>query len=313
MVEWMSADQSMTGKAQTAGRLVLVDGHAYAYRAFHAIRNLSSPQGEPTNAIFGFIKMVERLRELWKPSHLAVVWDGGLAPERLVDLPEYKAQRPPMPESLGCQINGIIEWLKASGVSSLASEGVEADDWIATLARGLADEIGQVLIASSDKDFMQLIGNRIGLVNPAESVARIWNADDVVTKTGVKPEQVVDWLSLIGDTVDNIAGVRGIGPKSAAELLRQFGSINGMFENLERVQNARVREILRGSESIVRRNQRLIGLRNAGDPVAADALLMVDRDCVKLSGLYERWGFRNMLEALKRPEWRQDDLFGQTA
>lgn len=309
----MSEDQSMTCQAQTAGRLVLVDGHAYAYRAFHAIRNLSSPQGEPTNAIFGFIKMVERLRELWKPSHLAVVWDGGLAAERLADLPEYKAQRPAMPESLGRQINGIMEWLRASGLRSMVSDGVEADDWIATLARGLADEIGQVLIASSDKDFMQLVGERIGLVNPSESAARIWNAEDVVTKTGVRPEQVVDWLSLVGDSVDNIAGVRGIGPKSAAELLRNFGSIHGLYENLERVQNARVREILRGSEDVVRRNQRLIGLRDAGDHVAATDLRMMDRNCGELSSLYGRWGFRSMLEALKRPEWRQDDLFGQTA
>ncbi len=313
MVEWMSADQSMTGRTRMAGRLVLVDGHAYAYRAFHAIRSLSSPQGEPTNAIFGFIKMVERLQELWKPTHLAVVWDGGLAAERVAELPGYKAQRPPMPESLGRQIEAIMEWLKASGLRSLCSTGVEADDWIATLARQLAPEIGQVLVASSDKDFMQLVGERIGLVNPSESAARIWTADEVTAKTGVKPGQVVDWLSLVGDAVDNIAGVPGIGPKRAAELLGKFGSVDGIFEGLERVETARVREILRSSQAVVRRNQRLIGLRDAGEQVAGPDLQVGARDCGALGRLYERWGFRSLLEGLKRPEWLQGDLFGKTA
>jgi DNA polymerase-1 len=309
----MSADASMAGQAENARRLVLVDGHAYAYRAFHAIRSLSSPQGEPTNAIFGFIKMVERLLELWKPSHLAVVWDGGLAAERVAELPGYKAQRPPMPETLGRQIESIEEWLKASAIRSLCQAGVEADDWIGTLARGLSVQIGQVLIASSDKDFMQLVDDRIGLVNPSESAARIWTVEDVKAKTGVRPEQVVDWLSLVGDAVDNIEGVSGIGPKRAAELLRIFGSVDGIFENLERVENARMREKLRISQSVVRRNQRLIGLKDAGEHARASELQMGVRDCAALGKLYERWGFRSLLDGLMRPEWRQGDLFGQTA
>lgn len=313
MVEKMSPERSMAGQSEVAGRLVVVDGHAYAYRAFHAIRSLSSPGGEPTNAIFGFIKMVERLRELWKPSHLAVVWDGGLAAERVAELPGYKAQRPPMPESLARQIEAIIGWIKPSGFHSLCREGVEADDWIATLARGLAPEIGQVLIASSDKDFMQLVSDRIGLVNPSESVARIWTAEDVVARTGVRPEQVVDWLSLTGDAVDNILGVRGIGAKRAAELLRIFGSVDGIFENLERVENTRMREVLREAQSAVRRNQRLIGLKDAGDPVDASGLRTGPRDCAALAALYECWGFRSLLEGLKKPQWRQDDLFAQVA
>lgn len=312
MVELMSTGQTMACRDEMAGRLVLVDGHAYAYRAFHAIRSLSSPQGEPTNAIFGFIKMVDRLQELWKPSHMAVVWDGGLAAERVAELPGYKAQRPPMPESLGRQIEAIVEWLKVSGIRSLCRVGVEADDWIGTLARKMAGQIGQVLIASSDKDFMQLVGDGIGLVNPTESAARIWTAEDVAAKTGVKPEQVVDWLSLIGDTVDNIEGVPGIGPKRAAELLGSFGSVDGIFAGLERVESARVREILRCSEPVVRRNQRLIGLRDVGENVAAAELQFGARDCGVLGGLYERWGFRSLLEGLKRPEWRQGDLFGHT-
>lgn len=309
----MNEFASMTGQTERTGRLVLVDGHAYAYRAFHAIRSLSSPQGEPTNAIFGFIKMMERLLELWKPSHLAVVWDGGLAAERVAELPGYKSQRPPMPESLGRQIGCIEEWLKASGIRSLCQTGVEADDWIGTLAERLSVEIGQVLIATSDKDFMQLVSGRIGLVNPSESTARIWSAEDVKTKTGVGPEQVVDWLSLIGDAVDNIEGVPGIGPKRAAELLGTFGSIDRIFENLERVQNARMRENLQNSQSLIRRNQRLIRLRDAGEHAAAAELKIGAKNCEALKALYERWGFRSLLAGLTQPEWQQGDLFGQNA
>lgn len=293
--------------------LLIVDGHAYAYRAFHAIRQLTSPAGAPTNAIYGFIKMLGKMRDWLRPTHLIVVWDGGLAAERTAVLPEYKAHRPPMPEQLEAQLDEIISYLQAANIASYCQEGVEADDWIAGVARQASLAGMKVVIASSDKDFMQLVNARIGLVNPSESAVRIWTVEEVVVKTGVRPEQMVDWLSLTGDAVDNINGVRGIGPKRAAELLREFGSVDGIFENLGRVDNARVREVLRDSQSVVRRNQRLIGLRDAGEHAPAASLRIGKRDCGALSALYERWGFRSLLEALKKPEWRQDDLFGQAA
>ena len=116
------------------GRLLLVDGHAYAYRAFYAIRSLTSPTGEPTNAIYGFIKMLAKMREAVEPTHLAVIWDGGLAAERKKLLPEYKAQRPSMPEDLDKQISGIQTYLDSANVPSFCQDGVEADDLIATVA-----------------------------------------------------------------------------------------------------------------------------------------------------------------------------------
>jgi len=116
-------------------RLLLVDGHAFAYRAYHAIRSLHAPDGRPTNAIFGFIKMVTKLRAAAMPTHGAVIWDGGLAAERIAALPEYKAQRPPMPEALEQQLDEMVAWLRASRMASGCRDGVEADDWIAALAR----------------------------------------------------------------------------------------------------------------------------------------------------------------------------------
>ena len=120
-------------------QLLIIDGHAYAYRAFHAIRELRSPGGQPTNAIYGFVKMLAKMRAVIAPSHLMVVWDGGLSSERTALLPEYKAQRPGMPDDLKPQLDEIVAYLKAAGVASFCREGVEADDYIACLARRAAD------------------------------------------------------------------------------------------------------------------------------------------------------------------------------
>ena len=147
-------------------RLLIVDGHAYAYRAFHAIRELRSPDGRPTNAIYGFVKMLEKMRQTVAPSHVMVVWDGGLSQARIAALPEYKAQRPEMPDDLRPQLDEIAAYLEAAGTASYCSPGIEADDYIACLARQAADAGLSVVIASSDKDFMQLVASRIGLLNP---------------------------------------------------------------------------------------------------------------------------------------------------
>lgn len=274
-------------------RLLIIDGHAYAYRAFHAIRRLNAPDGKPTNAIYGFIKMTGKMRTFLQPSHLVVVWDGGLAEERLSEHPEYKAQRPPMPVELDSQIPQIEDYLHAEGLASLCEDGIEADDWIATLARATAPQM-PVVIASSDKDFMQLVEPRVGLLNPNDKTERIWTADDVVAKSGVRPEQIVDWLSLLGDSVDNIPGVDGIGPKTAADLLRQFTSLEQLHAGLDQVKSARLREALQNARSALDRNRRLIGLKPVNQPVALEALRIGERKTEILRELFGRWGFKTM-------------------
>jgi len=292
-------------------RLLLVDGHAQAYRAFHAIRRLVSPAGKPVNAVFGFIKMFERLRAWLKPSHLVVVWDGGLAPERLAILPEYKAQRPPMPADLAEQFDEMVAYLGAAGVASLCRPEVEADDWIATLAKDGLGWAGQVVIVSADKDFMQLVGERVGLVNANDKPPMIWTVDEVLKRTGVKPEQVVDWLSLIGDTVDNIPGVPGIGPKTATKLLSQFGSIASLYTRLLEVEPETVREKLRSAEGRLRRNQTMIRLKDdvrgdSGETACRPRAIEVER----LRELYRKWGFKSLEQGLEagKPAMRQTDL-----
>jgi len=157
-------------------RLLIIDGHAYAYRAFHAIRELRSPEGKPTNAIYGFVKMLEKMRTALQPTHLIVVWDGGLSAERMTALPDYKAQRPEMPMDLRPQFDEIESFLAAAGIASYCADGVEADDYIATLARRAAEN-WNVVIASSDKDFMQLVSDRIGLLIRTTRLERFGDAN----------------------------------------------------------------------------------------------------------------------------------------
>lgn len=282
-----------------------MDGHAYAYRAFHAIRSLQAPDGSATNAIYGFIKMLAKLRAWVAPTHLAVIWDGGLAAERTAAHPGYKAQRPPMPESLASQIDGITTYLGAAGFASWCQEGVEADDWIAVAARRAVRAGARVVIASSDKDFMQLVTPSVGLVNPNDKAERIWTEAEVVAKSGVHPEQIVDWLSLVGDSVDNIPGVPGVGPKTATDLLRQFGGVAALYQRLAEVKSERVRQSLAGAQAAVLRNQELIRLRDdVGGVFDLQEAGLRPEDATRLAKLYQGWGFRTMqaeLEARRRP------------
>jgi DNA polymerase-1 len=281
-------------------RLLIVDGHAYAYRAFHAIRGLRSPSGAPTNAIYGFVKMLGKMRAAIAPTHLMVVWDGGLSAARTAVLPEYKAHRPEMPGDLKPQLDEIVSYLRAAGVASFCRDGVEADDYIACLARRAADAGMAAVIASSDKDFMQLVSARVGLLNPNDKSETVWADEQVRAKAGVEPSQIVDWLSLMGDSVDNIPGVPGIGPKTAAGLLNQFGSVAELFRRLDEVKSEKVRGALRGSADAVRRNRELVRLR---DDLPCDfslaELAQSPADAGRLRELFARWGFKGMLSALE--------------
>ena len=272
-------------------------------------------QGKPTNAIYGFVKMltklrlrVERLRvescnpqpSTKNPPLTVVVWDGGLSAARTALLPEYKAQRPEMPDDLKPQLDEIVSYLQAAGVASFCREGVEADDYIACLARRAADAGMTAVIASSDKDFMQLVSARVGLLNPGDKSETVWTDEQVRAKTGVGPSQIVDWLSLMGDSVDNIPGVPGIGPKTAADLLNQFGSVAELFRRLDEVKSERVRGALRAAADAVRRNRELVRLQDdlPCDFSPAD-LAEKPADAGRLRELFARWGFKGMLAALE--------------
>ena len=290
-------------------RLLIVDGHAYAYRAFYAIRSLNSPTGRPTNAIYGFVKMLAKMRAAVSPSHLIVVWDGGLSAQRQTELPGYKAQRPEMPADLAVQLDEIGRYLVAANIASYTGAGVEADDYIAFVTLRAARRGWEVVIASADKDFMQLVAPGIGLLNPNDKSETIWTAAQVRTKTGVQPEQIVDWLSLLGDSVDNIPGVPGVGTKTATKLLAQFGSVAAIYARLEEVQPERIRQALGAAEADVRRNQSLVRLKpEVGQEFDAAALALKSADAGRLAELFREWGFRALLAEVLAQTGRQPEL-----
>jgi DNA polymerase-1 len=204
-----------------AGGVLLYDAFSLIYRAFHAIRFLSGPDGQPVNAIYGLTRMLQKMAADHTPSHHAAVLDLGPPRQRLGLLPSYKAQRPPTPPDLDRQLPVIRDMLEAMRVPLVEVEGEEADDIIATLAIRASRADHQALIASNDKDFMQLVGPRIRLLRAEGRESTIVDADGVRNRYGVSPEQMVDFLSLLGDSVDNIPGAPSVGEKTAAQLLQR--------------------------------------------------------------------------------------------
>ncbi len=249
-----------------------------------------------------------------RPSHLVVVWDGGLAAERMTLLPEYKAQRPEMPRDLEHQLDQIVEYLRAAGIFSLLQDKLEADDVIAALTRRAVADGLEVVIASSDKDFMQLVSAEIRLLNPQDKTDTLWGVDEVRAKTGVEPTQIVDWLSLIGDAVDNIPGVPGVGAKTATDLLRRFNSMEGLYQRLQEVRQDRLRVNLQASQEVVRRNQKLVRLKfEVPCDVSLDELACKPSDAAALRPLYLRWGFKSLLRELEQANLPAGDFFPETA
>jgi DNA polymerase-1 len=234
-----------------------------------------------------------------QPTHHAVVWDGGLSAQRMEALPEYKEHRPPMPGDLERQLPEIEAYLEAANVPSFVNEGIEADDWIASQACCAVQAGAEVVIASADKDFLQLVSPQVGMLNPNDKTETVWKEEQVRAKTGLAPAQVVDWLSLIGDSVDNISGVPGVGPKTATDLLKQFGSIDAMYGRIGEVKSERIRASLLAAEAAVRRNQQLIRLhRDLPCGFDLGALEVRPPNAARLRPLYQKWGFKTLLAQL---------------
>ncbi|MBM3888221.1 MAG: hypothetical protein FJ388_03750 [Verrucomicrobia bacterium] len=282
-----------------AKTLLLVDGHGYAYRAFFAIPRLTNARGEPTNAVFGFLKMLRKLADDLQPTHWAVTWDAGLPQERLKVLETYKAQRKPMPDDLRAQLPAIREVLEASRVVSLEQEGYEADDVIASVCRRAAD--ARVWIASADKDLMQLVNDRVAAVRQAGKDNVLMDVEGVRERYGVPPAQMLDFLCLTGDSSDNIPGVPGVGEKTAAQLLAQFSSAGALLARAGEVANPRLRAAIEQAADRLRRNRALMTLNDSLPvPMDWDRMRRVEPDYERLAVLFERFGFKSLLEETRR-------------
>ncbi len=282
--------------------LVLVDALAAIYRAFFAIKSLSTKDGRPTNAVFGFIRALKQIEQEWRPSHMAVVYDGGLPERRLSLLPSYKAQRPHMPDEMREQLAVTEEYLDAAGIARIRIDREEADDVMASLAEWGAAGAERILIASSDKDLFQLVGSNVRMIAPSAKAGETIGVEEIESKTGVLPEHVVEWLALVGDSSDNIPGVPGVGAKTAAKLLKQFGSLAGLWDRLDEVSSDRIRNVLAESRATVERNVRLVTLERSIDcDVTWHTLARRPASHERLLALFEELEFERMARELREP------------
>ncbi|MCT8544828.1 DNA polymerase I [Glaesserella parasuis] len=213
--------------------LVLVDGSSYLYRAFHAFPPLTNKQGEPTGAMYGVLNMLKSLIAQVEPSHIAVVFDAKGKTFRDELFEQYKSHRPPMPDELCSQIQPLHAMIKALGIPLLSIEGVEADDVIGTLAVQASQAGKHVLISTGDKDMAQLVNDHIMLINTMNNT--LLDREGVIEKYGIPPELIIDYLALLGDSSDNIPGVKGVGEKTAIALLQGIGSMQAIYANLDKV------------------------------------------------------------------------------
>lgn len=279
-------------------RIILVDALNLIYRAFYAVAGLATSAGQPTNAVFGFIRMLNQINRVWRPSHALVVFDGGIPAERRRLLPGYKAQRPPMPDPLRAQLADIAEYLAAASIKSVRLENSEADDVVASAAVMSAARGFETLVASSDKDLMQIAGGNIALIAPGKIEQKIGPAE-VCLKTGVAPGQIVAWLALCGDSSDNIPGVPGVGVKTAAKLINAWGSLENMYANIGQVQPDKTRAKLEDCRPEVLRNIQLITLeKNLKLPFALDELALSPPDNGRLRAFYTRLEFHSLAAEL---------------
>ncbi|MHB1895690.1 MAG: DNA polymerase I [Metallibacterium sp.] len=278
-------------------KLVLIDGSSYLYRAFHALPPLSNAAGEPTGALFGVVNML-RATLAAQPDYLAFVLDASGPTFREQIDPAYKANRPPMPDDLRAQVEPMLAIVQALGLPTLRVSGVEADDVIGTLATRAAAAGMDVEISTSDKDFAQLVGPRVTLVNSMDRTQL--DRAGVQDKFGVPPERIVDYLALMGDKVDNIRGVDKCGPKTAAKWLAEYGDLDGVMAHADAV-SGKLGENLRAALAFLPRSRQLATILTTLDlDTAPEQLARRARDVEALRGLYQRYGFNNALAALER-------------
>jgi DNA polymerase-1 len=277
--------------------LILVDGSSYLYRAFHALPPLSNAKGEPTGAIYGVVSMLKKLLAEHEPKHMAVVFDAKGKTFRSELYAQYKATRPPMPNELSVQIEPLHEIIEAMGLVLLQIPGVEADDVIGTLAREAEKLDMPVQISTGDKDMAQIVNARIRLVNTMDNA---WlDVEGVKRRFGISPELMVDYLALVGDKIDNIPGVPGVGPKTAAKWLQQYGSLKGVIEHAGEIKG-KIGEKLRAALDDLPLSYRLATVKcDVPLEISPRDLFIKPADVTRLRELYGRLEFRAWLAALE--------------
>ncbi len=276
--------------------LLLVDGSSYLYRAFHALPDLRNSAGEPTNAIKGVLSMLHKLRKDYAADYIACVFDAKGKTFRDDLYPDYKAHRPAMPDDLRCQIEPLHQAIRAEGWPLVVIDGVEADDVIGTLVQHAARQGIHSIVSTGDKDMAQLVDDHVTLVNTMS--AETLDEAGVAAKFGVPPERIIDYLTLVGDAVDNVPGVAKCGPKTAVKWLTEYGTLDNLLAHADEIKGV-VGDNLRAARDWLPQARVLLTIKtDVALPFDFDDLVLKPRDTDALRSLFERYEFRTWLREL---------------
>lgn len=277
----------------TESPFILVDGSSYLFRAFHAMPPLTNGKGQATGAIFGVINMLGKLIEQYQPEKMAVIFDAKGKTFRHDMYSEYKAHRPPMPDELRSQIKPIHEIVKALGLPLLVIDGVEADDVMGTFAQQATEAQHDTLISTGDKDLAQLVNEHVTLINTMNDT--LSTPESVLEKFGVRPDQIIDYLALVGDSADNIPGIPKCGPKTAVKWLNSFGNIHNLIENAPMI-GGKIGENLRNNLDQLALSKELTTIKvDCELPVSLDDIQRTQPDMARLQELFTEYDLRNWL------------------
>ncbi len=280
----------------TEHTMVLIDGSYYMFRAYHAIHGLSNAKDEPTGAIYGVINMVKKHLTEGGPDYFAIIFDARGKTFRNDLYEDYKANRPPMPDDLVCQIQPLHDLIRAMGIPLIMIDGVEADDVIATLSRQAANSGIKTIVSTGDKDLAQMVNDRIHLINTMSDA--YLDPAGVEEKFGVPPEKIIDYLTLVGDSVDNVPGVPKVGPKTAVKWLTKYGSLDELIAHADEIKG-KVGENLRKFLPQIPLSRELVTLKYDVDlDYAPEDLVITAPDNSVLKEMYSYWNFRTWLSQL---------------
>ncbi len=280
-------------------RLVLIDGHAILYRAFHALPPLTTSDGKMVNAVFGFTSMLLRVINDLKPTHLAVAFDRAAPTFRKKMFKDYQAKRPEMDTGLVPQIEIVHKVLREMGIPIFEIDGYEADDVIGTIATKA--DIGEVIVVTGDRDLLQLVDGKIRVYMPVKglSESKLFRKEEVEEKFGIEPKQMVDYKALVGDSSDNYPGVSGIGPKTAAGLLQRFKTLEEIYKKVSIVESDKVRRALEENEKSAEMAKRLAKIvTNVPIEVKTEQCKLPNLDRPHVHLLLEKLEFRSLIPRL---------------
>ena len=295
-------------------RLVLIDTLNFFHRAFHAYPpQLTTLQGEPINAVFGFATMLFALVQELKPTHIAVAYESEKEPTfRALEFPAYKATRVPLPPEEQVQFDSQIplldEFVKAAGIANLQAEGFEADDLIGT-AVGQLPKDTEAIVASNDRDLMQLIGGRVRFYLPAvgKQQVKLYTEKDFFEEYGFKPLALVDYKALRGDPSDNIPGVRGIGEKTASELVKKYGTVDEVYKHILEIRPAVAQKLADGKKDAMLSRKLATIVKDAPVEITLAGLKFEGFNRPEVHALFEKWGFKSLLRKMEGGEPSQED------